>query len=283
MLLDEICRPTRRAEDCAEESDHGSAEGGEDSGEGGGFGGDRDTGEALQVGEDVPLGAGDRGDDREDDRDDDGPQPDSDSLLDSAEPCHSPGDVAAREIGDQQHEPYGDRADDTDGARVLGGSVCGFVRRGAVAETDGSPDRCDQGGQEHCGAHCREPAEEGGTKFEPAEFGLLAFVDVGAESVIGVNRDSCMGGSPRRTPARRAPDTRSSRCWSYGESRPTTCEQGGGCPPGDRGVLYATLHSKAPALALFEIRRAVYTVRLLGARVLMKSGAGVYNRIHRSV
>lgn len=53
MLLDEICRPTRRAEDCAEESDHGSAEGGEDSGEGGGFGGDRDTGEALQVGEDV--------------------------------------------------------------------------------------------------------------------------------------------------------------------------------------------------------------------------------------
>src|SRR3954468_19142843 len=64
---------------------------------------DRDA-RQIQALEDVVLAATDGGEARDDDRREDRPEPDANALAGAVEARHAPGDVAAAEPGDSEHD-----------------------------------------------------------------------------------------------------------------------------------------------------------------------------------
>ena len=132
---------------------------------------DRDPREAVQVGQDVELLAGDKAEDRHNDSSDHGPNPDHEALLRAVEACHPAGNVAATVVGHEQDHQQGDDADESD---CLVGAADGFVHIGVGGESHGGSGGGDERRQENGHARGSQPSEECRTDLNAAELFLFA-------------------------------------------------------------------------------------------------------------
>src|SRR4051794_6336603 len=123
----------------------------------------------VQRVEHVVLRAADGRQGGDGDGNEDSPQPDADTLPGAVEARHAPGDVAAEEVADGEHDEQSDAAGQADGLRLraahLAADLVERERRASRAE-DAGEDRRQAGG--------RQPAGERRQPGEAAELVLLA-------------------------------------------------------------------------------------------------------------
>src|SRR5207237_834282 len=107
-----------------------------------------------------------------------------------------PGDVATGQVGQEQDDEDRDTAGEAEGVGLLRRLVGGVD---AVGQADGDPGRGQQRDEHHREAVGRQPAEEGGSPFEPAEAGWWRDRAGATERLLG--RLATLPGRPLTSPS----------------------------------------------------------------------------------
>ena len=161
------------AEDGADQRHDGHGDRGDDAASAQGAFVDRDPREAADRGQDVVLGPRDGADDCDHHRRHERPEPDSESLLRSAETGHPASDVTTGEVGDEEQNDQGDCPDQAYGGGVVGRLSSGLVEGRVVGDPDRNPDRHQKCGQQRRRSGSREPTEERRPDLDATELLLL--------------------------------------------------------------------------------------------------------------